>query len=864
MRPYSIFSLLLLAHGTAWTQSPEEPKPVSIEGRLHDGTVDKAGRNAAKAQVSAPSALADLTAAPQLELSPLDKSGEPTERLVRSARRVGRVRAMPVDTVASGAWTAMPDGRHVWRLAVRTPEASEVRIHFTDFHVGAGKVWVHSGDGRQAVQEFSGNGLFNDGDFWTATVSAERVTVEYLAGDGLRQEAAPFRIAEVGHLWEPTAQMATEANSGALSLAPNTPATAGLSSSTAGLTLATAAAGGNGREIAGCHLDVACFPEYRQAATGVARIIFAANGGLYLCSGALVNTRSGNGTPLFLTANHCIDNEASARSVQANFFFQSESCGGGLRQTENVLGANYLVSENFTKGDFSLIRLLGVPQSQVYFFGLTTDEPAVGTKLTGIHHPTGSYKRISFGPRTPDESIAVSDGRGIYVSPADRYFQVDQRQGRTEGGSSGSPLLNAKNQIVGTLSSGPVFSANLAEDEVLLCLADEVIDQYGRVSKAWPSLEPFVNDLRAGQIALPQSGDKFISKKVKFQWSPGVGVASYRLQVGKTKGGGDYADVTLSNGVNSYTVENLPEDGSSVYSRLHSLIENKWESSDESYLASSGSGARAARILTPAVNAQLESSRVEFTWDEGLNVSEYMLYVGSTPGGAEFGRRNSVKARSAAVENLPGNGQTIFVRLYSRLSSGWSYTDTIYRAANTESKTFTLKIANRLAYPVAIFVNERSVMSVLSGQSAEQTLPRTAGDVQIEWRLVRPSHPVSGIPLGENLGDTFAPITPAEALSYEIGTEVKGATYFTPFVSNNSGSTFYVEMNTGTPARGVVGAIPTGASNVGLGYYRLVSTSSVRGYYGSYGYSGAYVSVPAANDSAAGILRVSLAIPAVE
>ena len=753
----------------------------------------------------------------------------------------------------------MPDGRHVWRLAVRSPEASEVRIHFTDFHVGTGKVWVYGGDGRQAVQEFSGNGLFNDGDFWTATVSAERVTVEYLAGDGLRQDAAPFRISEVGHLWEVTSQMVTE-STGGLSLAANGPSTASAPASALAL---SAAAGGNGREIAGCHLDVACFPEYRAQATGVARIIYAKTGGLYLCSGALVNTRSGNGTPLFLTANHCIDNEESARSVQANFFYQSESCGGGLRQVENVLGANYLISQTFSKGDYSLIRLLGVPKSEVYFFGLTTEEPAVGTRLTGIHHPAGSYKRISFGPRVADESIAVGDGTGVYTSPADRYYQIDQRQGRTEGGSSGSPLLNAKNQIVGALSSGPVFSANIAEDEVLLCLADAVVDQYGRVSKAWPSLEPFVNDLRAAQMALPQSGDKFISKKVRFQWSPGVGVTSYRLQIGKTKGGGEYADVTLSNAT-SYTVENLPEDGSSVYSRLHSLIENKWESGDETYLASSGGGARAARILTPIVNVQLESSRVEFTWDEGANVSEYLLYVGSTPGGAEFARRSTLKARSAIVENLPGNGQSVFARLYSRLSGGWTYTDAVYRAVNTQSKTFTLKIANRLAYPVAIFVNERSVMSVLGGQSAERTLPRAAGDVLVEWRLVRPAHLVTGIALGENLGDTFAPVTPAEALSYEIGNEVKGATYFTPFVSNNSGSTFYVEMNTGTPARGVVGSIPTGASNVGLGYYRLVSTSSVRGYYGSYGYSGAYVSVPAAPGPDAGILRVNLAVPAVE
>ena len=56
-------------------------------------------------------------------------------------------------------------------------------------------------------------------------------------------------------------------------------------------------------------------------------------------------------------------------------------------------------------------------------------------------------------------------------------------------------------------------------------------------------------------------------------------------------------------------------------------------------------------------------------------------------------------------------------------------------------KSFTLKIANHLAYPVAVFVNERSVMSVLGGAVSEQTLPRTGQPVTVEWRLVRPAHP---------------------------------------------------------------------------------------------------------------------------
>ena len=693
-------------------------------------------------------------------------------------------------------------------------------------------------------------------------MSAERVTIEYLAENGLRQDEIPFQITEIGHLWEPGSVVATQSArvESRLSLVQSAAGDA----ATSGLSLA-AVSKGPGREIAGCHLDVACFPEFRTIATGVARILFSDQGGVYSCSGALVNTKSGNGTPLFLTASHCIDNEASARSVQANFFYESDTCGGGLRQVEDVLGANYLISETFSRGDYSLIRLLGLPKSSVYFFGITTDEPAIGTKLTGIHHPEGSYKRISFGPRTPDESIGVSDGTGIFVSPADRYYQVDQREGRTEGGSSGSPLLNPKKQLIGILSSGPVFSGSEAEDEVLMCLADKVIDQYGRVSKAWPNLETFINDLRPGRMALPQAGDKFTSKKVKFQWSPGVGVTEFRLLVGKSNGGAEYADVKLPGSESSYTTENLPENGSQIFGRLMSNVDGKWEIADYAYLASSGSPARAARIQSPAVNAQLDSSQVEFKWDEGSNVSEYMLYVGASPGGIEFARANVGKQTSTVVRNLPGNGQNLYARLFSRLSGGWTYSDAIYRAADTQAKTFTLKISNRLAYPVAVLVNERVVMSVLGGSSAEQSVPRTA-QVTVEWRLVRPLHPDTRLPLGDNLGATLATVTPADSLSFEIDNAVNGSLYFTPIVSNSTANqSFNVEVNNGTPSRAALGAIAPRTQNAGLGYHRVQLSGSVRAYYGLAGYSGPYVEtagVAARIEDETGIVRIDLSLPA--
>ena len=39
--------------------------------------------------------------------------------------------------------------------------------------------------------------------------------------------------------------------------------------------------------------------------------------------------------------------------------------------------------------------------------------------------------------------------------------------------------------------------------------------------------------------------------------------------------------------------------------------------------------------------------------------------------------------RSVALTNLPTNGSTVYVRLWTRFAGGWQYSDTTYRASTT-------------------------------------------------------------------------------------------------------------------------------------------------------------------------------------
>ena len=104
-----------------------------------------------------------------------------------------------VKSTAEGAWQSTEDGR-LWRLKLTSPSARALRVHFRDFAIGAGRLWLHSEDG-QAVGPYSGSGLYGDGDFWSGIVFGDSLTIEYLPDPAAAGEAVPFRIVAISHIW---------------------------------------------------------------------------------------------------------------------------------------------------------------------------------------------------------------------------------------------------------------------------------------------------------------------------------------------------------------------------------------------------------------------------------------------------------------------------------------------------------------------------------------------------------------------------------------------------------------------------------------------------------------------------------------
>lgn len=216
--------------------------------------------------------------------------------------------------------------------------------------------------------------------------------------------------------------------------------------------------------------DINC-PDWQNWQTvkhAICRIIFDDVDGSYYCSGSLINNTRFDATPYFLTANHCINTQYSASSVVVYFNYETDSCNGTVTNyNQTVSGATLCAHASET--DFSLLKLAENPPESYrpYFAGwdITRQPPA---QSAVIHHPKGLNKSIAYSNQTGrlyPYSINWDDGS---TSPRYTHWEVIFTHGNTNSGSSGSPLLNSEQLIIGQLHGG-----------------DNTTNYYGALAVSW-------------------------------------------------------------------------------------------------------------------------------------------------------------------------------------------------------------------------------------------------------------------------------------------------------------------------------------------------------------------------------------------
>jgi hypothetical protein len=180
-------------------------------------------------------------------------------------------------------------------------------------------------------------------------------------------------------------------------------------------------------------------------------------------------------------------------------------------------------------------------------------------------------------------------------------------------------------------------------------------------------------------LTFPTAGT-LSGSSVTFTWSSGNLVSNYELWVGTT--GPSTSDVYHSNWLTatSASVNNIPTSGGTVYVRLCSRINGAWQWTDYTFIESGGPPTPAA--LTSPTGTTLTGSSQTFTWSAGVGVTRYALRLGTTGAGSiDIYKPGSTLATSATVNNIPTNGVTIYVRLYSEINGAWQFADYTFTEA---------------------------------------------------------------------------------------------------------------------------------------------------------------------------------------
>ena len=310
-----------------------------------------------------------------------------------------------------------PDGSQIIALIIKSSSASGIGVHFRDFALAYGEeVYVYGAAANSVVfGPFTDKGPWGSGEFWSGTVDGDTVVIEFYKRTD--ENGQGFKIFEISHI---LAELDWRRRS-------------------------------NEPDVLNCEVDASCYGGPEKNAVG--RILFNDNG-LKLCTGTLLNNSAEDGTPFFLTANHCIDSQAVAQTVEVYWFYQTTNCNSGVLRNwvHSPPGANLLATQ--ASNDFCLLRLLNNVPGGVYFSGWTSVVQPLGTNVFGLHHPDGyipptvaSYLRRSTGNITSTNENCLNLVNG---------YDVRWTTGSAEPGSSGSGLWSSNGYLVGVLSCGPL------------------------------------------------------------------------------------------------------------------------------------------------------------------------------------------------------------------------------------------------------------------------------------------------------------------------------------------------------------------------------------------------------------------------
>ncbi len=326
--------------------------------------------------------------------------------------RIGAARDLPDNIADLAESSVVSDYGLIRRWSIHSPDAVKLQIHLQNIELPDNSALYVYAEGETEADRYTQQDVYYDGDLWTHGAPGNTIVLEWHWDEAPdRHVETPFDIYQISHIYRDLYSIFTREG--------------------------------------GCHNDATCDLDYRPQRDATAHIVFN-DGHTYVCSGVMLNNTAHDFIPYFLTANHCIGTQAVANTIQVYFFFHTQTCNGPRppRGPRTVTGSTLLATRGAFGGsgtDYTLLRLNNADYSNIYFAGWDRNSLSNGTAVTGIHHPDGAYKRISYGTMN---STWYSGQWGV-------RWDRTSNPGVTEPGSSGSALFRDSNKyVVGQLWAG--------------------------------------------------------------------------------------------------------------------------------------------------------------------------------------------------------------------------------------------------------------------------------------------------------------------------------------------------------------------------------------------------------------------------
>jgi V8-like Glu-specific endopeptidase len=385
--------------------------------------------------------------------------------------RVGMVKSVGerISFPSLDSLTRTADGGFVWTAMVESRGATALRLHFTNFNLPDNAfVYVYGVNG-DAFGPYGGQGHTQTGDFWSHTITGPVTYVQVRHFGPVSEEdlkSISFDIEGAGHLSEqfliPFYSKKVEPIENVSSAAAHCPDNEDCV------------------EDASCH-NVGAVADSKKA---VAYMEFVSGAWIYMCSGGLIaDSDSGTQIPYFMTANHCISKGGEASSLECYFNYATSNCGGNCPDPgtfPRTIGSS--IKDSGRNGDHTLLQLSQNPPSGAAFLGWNNTPIANnnGFKLYRISHPSGAPQ--AYSQHDVETSFGFCQGM-----PIGEFIYSQDKVGATEGGSSGSPVVNSLGQFVGQLYGACGYTLEVCDAQ-----DNRTVD--GAFADYYADVQPFLGD----------------------------------------------------------------------------------------------------------------------------------------------------------------------------------------------------------------------------------------------------------------------------------------------------------------------------------------------------------------------------------